>query len=270
MFIAELERVSLFRKLLENMKDLVTETNFECSPKGITVQAMDDTHVSLVYLSLEAELFKTYKCDRTITLGINLDSMNKVLKWAADDDSLTLTAKDDENVMNVRMQSKDAERDSQFNLRLVQINADTLNIPDSEYDCVIQMPSRDFKKIVNDLTPIGDAVTIGATKKGVTFKVSGQIGSGSVLVRQSQGVDVKASTIIELKDEVEQFFALRYLNLFSKCSSIADVVTLSISSTAPLIVDYKFATTGNIAYYLAPKIDENDDDDDSDDEDDYD
>lgn len=47
MFEARLQQASLFKKILEAMKDLVTDTNFDCSSSGITLQAMDSSHVSL-------------------------------------------------------------------------------------------------------------------------------------------------------------------------------------------------------------------------------
>jgi len=39
------------------MKDLVTDANFDCSNTGITLQAMDSSHVSLVSLMLRRDGF---------------------------------------------------------------------------------------------------------------------------------------------------------------------------------------------------------------------
>merc|ERR1712194_929939 len=47
---------------------------------GISLQAMDSSHVSLVGLLLRADGFDHFRCDRNISLGINLGSMGKVLK----------------------------------------------------------------------------------------------------------------------------------------------------------------------------------------------
>merc|ERR1712194_494274 len=53
----------------EAMKDLVTEANFDCSTTGISLQAMDSSHVSLVGLLLRADGFDHFRCDRNISLG---------------------------------------------------------------------------------------------------------------------------------------------------------------------------------------------------------
>lgn len=56
----------------------VTDANFDCSGAGISLQAMDSSHVSLVSLLLRSDGFEPYRCDHTINLGINIASMAKV------------------------------------------------------------------------------------------------------------------------------------------------------------------------------------------------
>lgn len=58
------------------------------------MQALDPAHVSLVALLITHDGFEHYRCDRPLTLGINLESLGKILKCAGNDDSLTLKADD--------------------------------------------------------------------------------------------------------------------------------------------------------------------------------
>ena len=51
---------------------------------------MDNSHVALVSVKFSAAAFKRYRCDRPMPLGVNLTSLNKVLKCAKDDDICTL------------------------------------------------------------------------------------------------------------------------------------------------------------------------------------
>ena len=93
---------AVLKKLTEAMKDLVTEANFDCSTTGISLQAMDSSHVSLVALLLRADGFDHFRCDRNISLGINLSSMSKVLKCCNNDDIVTLKSDDNGDAMTVR------------------------------------------------------------------------------------------------------------------------------------------------------------------------
>merc|ERR1712164_89791 len=103
------------------------------------------------------------------------------------------------------------------------------------------MSSHEFSKICRDLTILGDTVIISATKEGVKFSVTGDLGSGNVLVKQGGAVadDPASGTTIELSEPVELTFALRYLNLFSKASSLSDQVKLSLSPDVPLMVEFR-------------------------------
>lgn len=44
---------------------------------------MDSSHVSLVALSLRSDGFEHFRCDRNFSMGLNLNNMDKMLKWGA-------------------------------------------------------------------------------------------------------------------------------------------------------------------------------------------
>jgi hypothetical protein len=55
MFEARLEQGALLKKLLDAVKELVTDANFDCSATGFGLQAMDSSHVSLVSMMVRRE-----------------------------------------------------------------------------------------------------------------------------------------------------------------------------------------------------------------------
>lgn len=69
---------------------------------------MDNSHVALVAVKLEAAGFKRFRCDRPIPLGVNLTSLTKVLKCAKDDDICTLKAGDDADILSLTYEAKSA------------------------------------------------------------------------------------------------------------------------------------------------------------------
>jgi len=50
----------LLKKIVEAIRDLVSEGNLDCNEQGISLQAMDSSHVSLCALSLRADGFDHY------------------------------------------------------------------------------------------------------------------------------------------------------------------------------------------------------------------
>lgn len=69
MFEARLVQGNLLKKVLESVKELVTDANFDCTSTGFSLQAMDSSHVSLVSLSLRSDGFEHYRCDRNLSMG---------------------------------------------------------------------------------------------------------------------------------------------------------------------------------------------------------
>ncbi len=51
---------------------------------------MDSSHVSLVSLKLRSDGFEHYRCDRNLSMGMNLKNMVKMLNCANNDDIITM------------------------------------------------------------------------------------------------------------------------------------------------------------------------------------
>ena len=97
---AQLQQAALLKKVVEAMKDLCKDVNFDCSEKGIQVQSMDSSHVALVSLLLRECAFVDFKCDRPTSLGMNVESLSKVFKICGPNDSLKLKWQNDADTIN--------------------------------------------------------------------------------------------------------------------------------------------------------------------------
>jgi len=279
MFEARLKEGNVLKKIMDAIKDLVTDANFDASSTGLQLQAMDSNHVSLVALQIRDDGFEHFRADRSQSLGINLGSMSKILKCAGGEDSITLKANDSADTLTFMFESKKKDRISDFELKLMDIDSEHLGIPDTEYKCVVKMPSQEFQRICREISIIGETVVISATKEGVAFSVSGDLGTGKINLRQESAVDEEKSdeaVTLELEEDVSLSFALRYLNFFTKATPLSSTVTLSMSPDVPLVVEYKIMVDddeddgdkkkkgtdskkrdiGYLRFYLAPKIEE--------------
>ena len=123
---------------------------------------MDNSHVALVALLMRQDGFEHYRCgevsappnshcpaclnlyarrlfsDRTLALGIKLESMAKILKCAGSDDMITLKTNDDSDSLTFMFESPSQDRISDFELRLMAIDSEHLGIPDTEYTATIK------------------------------------------------------------------------------------------------------------------------------------
>lgn len=96
----------LLKQVLEAIKDLVTDANFDCAATGFSLQAMDSSHVSLVSLMLRSDGFDHFRCDRSLSMGMNLNNVAKMLKCAGNDDIITMKAEDSGDTVTFMFESQ--------------------------------------------------------------------------------------------------------------------------------------------------------------------
>ena len=144
-------------KVVDAIRDLVQDINFDCNDSGIALQAMDNSHVALVSMLLKAEGFSPYRLDRNIALGINLTSLTKVLRCAQNEDILTLKAEDAPDTLSLIFENAENDRISEYELKLMDIDQEHLGIPETEYAAAISMPSVEFQRICRDLIQLSDS-----------------------------------------------------------------------------------------------------------------
>lgn len=98
-------------------------------------------------------------------------------------------------------------------------------------------------------------VAIEAEKGAVKFACNGDIGNGSVSLRNSTSVEKPETNItIELSEPVALTFSLKYLVNFCKASGLSGSVKLCLSNEVPLLVEYELASNSYLRFYLAPKV----------------
>ena len=101
---------------------------------------MDSAHVCLVSVSLEAEGFDRYRCDRSVSLGVDMESMSKVLRCAAKDDVIEISARGDQpDKLKFTFEAADQERISEYEMKLMNIEEEHLQIPDTEYSATVKV-----------------------------------------------------------------------------------------------------------------------------------
>jgi len=259
MFEAKLATSVVLKKVIDAIKDLLNDAQWECTESGMALQAMDSSHVALVSLKLRAEGFEEYRCDRSLNLGVNLANMSKIIKCASNDDSITLRAQEDGDTITFLFEAPNQERQSEFEIKLMDLDAEHLGIPDTDFSAVVTMPSAEFSRICRDLSQLGDSMCITCTKSGVNFSSKGDLGSGSVRLGNSADADKEENKVqVDLREPCTVTFAIKYLNTFAKASPLSSQVILSLSNDVPIVVEYKIEEIGFVRYYLAPKIDDED------------
>lgn len=255
---ALLQQAVVLKKVVDAMKDLCKDVNFDCSEKGLQVQSMDSSHVALVSLFLRESAFADFRCDRPTSLGMNVDSLAKILKMCGPSDSLKIRWQSGADTVGFQCESGADDRISDFDLKLMQIESEHMEIPEQQYKVTAKLPSSEFQKICRDLKEFGETMQVKASKEGIIFSVKGDVGGGNVMLKPRESEKPEERVALTVREPVTATFALRYLVNFAKAAPLSGSVELGLGPDAPLLVKYDLerAENGHMQFYLAPKIDE--------------
>ncbi len=231
----------MIKKIIESVKDIVKETTFEFTPDGLILNAMDSSHVALIYMSL-SECFKQFECENTEVISFNIEIFSKFLKSCDNDCTITC-----ENIDSQLHMTAKGSRTIQFYQNLLDIEADTLMIPEFDYPCNIKLSTGEFQKICKDLKEFGDDVTISVSPSQITFCTNS-------LGERIEITHTNDSCLINTDAHLQISYSLKYLLLFCKGCPLTENVNLSIGMEQPLRVKFVINNTDFLCFYLAPKI----------------
>nr|QDO16261.1 proliferating cell nuclear antigen [Lingulodinium polyedra] len=189
---------------------------------------------------------------------MNVGSLTKILKMCGPSDSLKLRWRSDADTVSFQCESGEEDRIADFELKLMQIESEHMEIPEQHYKVTAKLPSAEFQKICRDLKEFGETMQVKASKEGITFSVQGDVGAGNVMLKPRESEKPEERVSLTVHEPVTATFALRYLVNFAKAAPLSGAVELGLGPDAPLLVKYDLERNDNgyMQFYLAPKIDE--------------
>lgn len=260
-----LEKANILINIINSIKDLVDQGTFSCKSDCLEFKSLDKSHVAYIHLCLYSKNFDEYKFttdsivnDKELDLekksniellGVDINSISTILKWVKNNECLIWKSTEDDKMTFIIGN----EQKKNFTLRLLNLEYEELDIPDTKYDCKLKLNSSKFADICKDLSLLSENVTIQANSEcnDIVFKIESLSTSGEITLSD----DEDKSISIKVKNEFNNKFSLQYFNHFSKAVVIASKVTIYFTQDTPAIIEYKIPHMGFLTYYLAPKED---------------
>ena len=88
--------------IIDSLSSLVNEVNLEATSNGLSLQAMDSAHISLVSLNMKEEGFVEYRCDKNTVLGLNLLDFGKVSKLIKPNDVMAIWTNEENSFLTIK------------------------------------------------------------------------------------------------------------------------------------------------------------------------
>ena len=87
--LAKMQDSKIMKGIIESVSAIIDETYFVANPAGLTLTAMDESHICLMHMLLPANLFDGgYECGEETKMGVNLEDLVKIMKRAGASDAI--------------------------------------------------------------------------------------------------------------------------------------------------------------------------------------
>lgn len=223
---------------------------------GVVLKEVNKTGKILAYMRLDADKFDVYKYNykkKKLTLGVDIGNLLKCLKCMSNFDTMTWLVDDDDiNKLVIILESTERKEKKTFKLNLMDIEDETYDITPIQFPYLISLPSQDFHKYCKDMAASTDKIEIKATSKRLFLSGKGGIGNIEFEVGETNGGLSIISTTSNTNEIVQGLFELKFLLIFTKCTSLCNQISLFLKNDYPIIVTYQIAALGEIKLVLSP------------------
>ena len=243
-------RAGVLKSLCECTKDSWSSAVFVFSENGMLMRAMDSSHVALTLLSLTPAALSPFLCPQRTALGIQFDALSMVLKTCATEDQIKIASALDSDRITITR----GDDLRQWELKLLEIEEDTMDIPQQTYDVSADIPSSGFQKACRDLKEIGGETITICVADGTTIScsVEGDHGRGTAVLN---GVSFEQAS--EVGEKLICSYGLRFVASFAKGSPLCSTVRIQMGKETPLCLTYNIGEgLGCLQFFLASRIEE--------------
>lgn len=260
-------KATTFKQVVDALKEILVDVNFEFSEHGLKILAMNTSHVVLIHAMMEADRFESYICKKHLHVGLNMLKLHMIIKTITNNDVLTLfIQKDDPNKLGIRIDNSEKNYKHTYKLPMLDIDILKFDIPDVDFHTTISMPSTQFQKIIRDMHNIAEVIEIRSVDDYLDLRCRGEfctqhtvLGSNdnnSIMIKKHEGdnnIDDKMGNMNLEENIIQGMFSLKYIAIFTKCTNLCPSVEIYIKQDYPIIVSYQIANLGTIKLALSPE-----------------
>ena len=154
--------------------------------------------------------------------------------------------------------------DKSFELSLINIDSDMVEMPEKEYTADIRFVSKDFAELINQLSIFGDKLKISCGDS-IILNSENEFGKVDITVKEDDIIEY----IMEEGAKLESSFGIRFITMITKFSNLNKELAINVSEQFPIKLTYNLddwkdkvnedddASIDNyISFYLAPLEDD--------------
>lgn len=220
---------------------LQQEAVWEISPDGIRIKAVDPAHVAMVTVVVGADAFEHFDCTQC-EIGIDLEKLAATLKLTASSDIVGLSTSDDARLI---------VRAGTITRRTNLIDISSLTCPKTpslDLPAKAALPASDIQRLIKAVDKVSDHISITMGDGRLFISADGDTDAVSMELSESDVEDLTST------EPTTAMYPLDYMATIFKAIPPASMVSLSIGTDLPIVIEYAPASFCEVSFMLAPRI----------------
>jgi len=250
--IEDKSKLEIFVALFQLLKNWSSHIKLQFNNEQMYIQGMDSSHICLSQIIINSKWFTTYSINNEDNNSAAIDSNHFaiVLNYALKHNKMEIVLLNNEDNMNINFVDANTNKfDHFFEIPLMDIDEDVLDIPDIEYDVDFTIDSKKLYDLIAELSVFGTELHVKCNEKILEFNSNGDYGKLKVNIPIDE---LNEFSILE-GEHIESYYSLN--NIGKKCLSnkLGQEVVVSISHNYPMNIKYDLGDDSSASFYIAPK-----------------
>jgi proliferating cell nuclear antigen PCNA len=255
------QKAECFASIFQHIKVFTEHINIMFDSEKMYIQSMDNSRVSIFEINLPSDWFDVYTQtnDESCVIGVNASILFRILNARDKTQQINLIYDKSRDRLEIHFTGENkSEFDKHFEIGLIDIESEIMNIPPIDYQAEFTLESSNFANIINQLKMFGDTIEVKCSEEKI---ILGSSSSDQGKMYVEIDIDDLSSFIINEGESVNLSFSLMYLHNICLYNKIAKEVDVKLSEDYPMQILYKLPghDDATIKFFLAPKINDDDD-----------
>ena len=240
-----------FISIFHLLKNSSTNINASFDVDNLHIQGMDKSHVCLFDLKLKKEWFESYEVSSKEDICFNTNNFYSIISIKSDEQTLVIK-KESDDILLIELINliQNSDYNKYFTMQLLEYEYDELNIPSTDFDAEISLPSKRVTDMLSQLNNFGDDINIQCFDDCVDFKAKGNSGE----MRVNIPVDDMVSYGVVEGEEIDLTYSLLYINKMCMTNKLSTNVDFNVSKECPMKICYDLGDDSSLVFYIAPKM----------------
>ena len=257
----------VFVAIFQLLKNWSSYINMHFGTNKLYIQSMDKSHICLADIEIKSKWFSTYDCVDDKKLSVDSNQFAILMNYALKHDIIELKFEDEVNpdklyvnFLNDKEKAKVSEKEKEkrgtfdhfFELTLIDVEEESLGIPEVEYDVDLTIESKKWVDVLSELNTFGQDLNIICNEDKIELNASGE----STKLKVNIPTDDLNEYAIAEGEELNVSFSLSHLCKMCCSSKLGATINVSLSGEYPMSLKYDLEDDSKVVFFIAPKIKE--------------